>query len=85
MSSSMTQLAETTFVRKLQMAGIGTAAVGIILSIAGMMTDMHRFLFDYLIAFVFWGGIAVTAALTRAKSTSFPWIRSSCRKRVSCQ
>lgn len=61
MSSSMTQLAETTFVRKLQMAGIGTAAVGTILSLVAAMTDMHRFLFDYLIAFVFWGGIAVTA------------------------
>ncbi|PLX32138.1 MAG: quinol:cytochrome C oxidoreductase, partial [Ignavibacteria bacterium] len=61
MSSSMTQLAETTFVKKLQMAGIATATVGIVLSIVGVMTDMHRFLFDYLIAFVFWGGIAVTA------------------------
>jgi hypothetical protein len=54
-------LKETTFVRRLQLVGIVTAVVGIALSAAAAMSDMQRFLFDYLTAFVFWGGIAITA------------------------
>ncbi|MBE0643991.1 MAG: hypothetical protein IH600_07915 [Bacteroidetes bacterium] len=61
MNTSTTLLAETTFVKRLQMIGAATAVVGIVLSIIGAMTDMHRFLFDYLTAFVFWGGIGVTS------------------------
>ncbi len=54
-------LAETTFVKRLQLVGIATAVIGIALSVAAAMSDMQRFLFDYLTAFVFWGGIAITA------------------------
>ncbi|MFA6233103.1 MAG: hypothetical protein WC824_02790 [Bacteroidota bacterium] len=61
MNTSATLLAETTFVKRLQLIGAATAAVGIILSIAASMMDMHRFLYDYLTAFVFWGGIGVTS------------------------
>ncbi|MFZ1731092.1 MAG: hypothetical protein WAV84_13290 [Bacteroidota bacterium] len=61
MNTSNTLLAETTFVKRLQLIGAATAAVGIILSAVAAMTDMHRFLFDYLTAFVFWGGIGVTS------------------------
>ncbi len=61
MDMSNTLLAETTFVKRLQLIGAATAAVGIALSVAAAMMDMHRFLFDYLLAFVFWGGIGVTS------------------------
>lgn len=61
MNSNNTLLAETTFVKRLQLIGAVTAAVGIALSVAAAMLDMQRFLFDYLIAFVFWGGIGVTS------------------------
>ncbi len=61
MNTSNTLLAETAFVKRLQRIGAATAAVGIILSIVAAMTDMNRFLFDYLTAFVFWGGIGVTS------------------------
>ncbi|MCB2206063.1 hypothetical protein KQI65_15080 [bacterium] len=61
MSVQNVLLADTSFVKRMQMIGIGTAVLGIVLSIAAAMTDMQRFLFDYLLAFVFWGGIAVTA------------------------
>ena len=61
MNTEHVQLAETSFVKRLQLIGIVTAAVGILLSIVAAMSDMQRFLFDYLTAFVFWGGIAVTA------------------------
>ncbi|MBN1447680.1 MAG: hypothetical protein JXA28_07095 [Bacteroidetes bacterium] len=61
MNSNSFQLAETAFVKKLRMTGLVTATVGIILSLIAALSDMQRFLFDYLIAFVFWGGIAITA------------------------
>ena len=61
MQTSDTLLAETTFVKRLQLIGAVTAAVGIALSVIAAMTDMQRFLFDYLTAFVFWGGIGVTS------------------------
>jgi hypothetical protein len=61
MNTSNTLLAETSFVKRLQLIGAITAGVGIVLSVIGAMIDMQRFLFDYLIAFVFWGGIGVTS------------------------
>ena len=61
MNSNSVNLAETGFVRRLRMTGLITAVVGIALSILAAFIDMQRFLFDYLIAFVFWGGIAITA------------------------
>ncbi|MBR9979047.1 MAG: hypothetical protein KFH87_13255 [Bacteroidetes bacterium] len=61
MNTNSTLLAESNFVKRMQLIGVIATAVGIILSIIGMMIDMQRFLFDYLIAFVFWGGIAVTS------------------------
>lgn len=61
MHSSTTLLAETRFVKRLQMIGAATTLVGVALSVIGAMSDMQRFLFDYLIAFVFWGGIGVTS------------------------
>ncbi len=61
MNANTTLLAETTFVRRLQLIGAATAAIGIVLSVAAAMLNMQRFLFDYLIAFVFWGGIGVTS------------------------
>jgi hypothetical protein len=61
MSMNNVLLAETAFVKRLQLVGVITAVVGIGLSAVAAMTDMQRFLFDYLTAFVFWGGIAITA------------------------
>ena len=61
MNRNPVSLAETAFVKKLNLTGIGAAALGIALSVVAMMTDRERFLYDYLIAFVFVGGIAVTS------------------------
>ena len=54
-------LADTRFVKTMTMAGAATAALGVALSLAAAFADYERFLFGYLIAFVFFGGIAVTA------------------------
>ncbi len=61
MSKAPVLLADTRFVKTMTMAGAATAALGVALSLAAAFADYERFLFGYLIAFVFFGGIAVTA------------------------
>jgi hypothetical protein len=60
MDHSAVLLAGTPFVKRLTMAGLLLAVLGIVLSAVAALTNSERFLFAYLTAFVFFGGIAVT-------------------------
>ena len=54
------KLADTVFVKRMTMAGLGLAGLGIVLSILSAFGDWDRFLFGYLIGFVFFAGVAIT-------------------------
>jgi hypothetical protein len=60
MTESSYILSESTFIKKLNMVGLAAAAIGIVLSIIAATSDWNRFIHNYLVAFVFFGGIAVT-------------------------
>ena len=60
MDNTAALLAGTPFVKRLGMAGLLLAVLGIALSVVAALTHSERFLFAYLTAFVFFGGIAVT-------------------------
>lgn len=51
---------DTTFTRKLMLAGIVAAVFGGGLSALAAATDWNRFIYNYLVAFVFIGGMSVT-------------------------
>ncbi|MBI5648637.1 MAG: hypothetical protein HY962_17025 [Ignavibacteriae bacterium] len=54
------KLADTVFVKRMTMAGLGLAGLGIVLSVLSAFGDWDRFLFGYLIGFVFFAGVAIT-------------------------
>jgi hypothetical protein len=60
MEQNTALLAGTPFVKRMTMTGLLLAAAGIALSAAAAYSNSERFLFAYLTAFVFVGGIAVT-------------------------
>jgi hypothetical protein len=60
MNHSPIILSDSSFTKKLGMIGLVATAVGGGLSILAATMDWQRFIFNYLVAFVFVGGIAVT-------------------------
>jgi hypothetical protein len=60
MTESSYVLSDSPIIKKLNLIGLGLAAIGIILSVAAAAMDWNRFIHDYLFAFVFFGGIAIT-------------------------
>ena len=61
MNTGAVQLANTSFVKRMTQIGLGLAGLGIVLSLLSAFGDWHRFLFGYLIGFVFFAGVAITS------------------------
>jgi len=53
-------LSDSPLIKRLNMIGLGAAGIGIALSIAAAAANWDRFIYIYLVAFVFFAGIAVT-------------------------
>jgi len=61
MNSGHVHLVDTTFVKKMTFVGVLATALGAGLCVLAALVETQRFLFAYLLAFMFFGGIAVTS------------------------